>query len=90
MKINILINQGKNITHLLNVKNADEIDEIPITQIVKRVKVTITWYKYDNDSYYTDSIMFTDIVIKLHTKMLFNTIEFVISKPLSRNQVITF
>jgi len=87
-QINTLIDQGKNITHFLNVKNADGIDGVPITQIVKRVKITITWYKYDNDMYYTNSIMFSDTAIALHTKMLFNGIEFVISKPLNRTQVL--
>ena len=66
-QINDLIARGININHFLKVKNKNEIDGIPITQIVKRVKVTITWHKYGNDLYYTDSIMFNDNTIKCHT-----------------------
>lgn len=90
-QINILITRGKNITHFLQVKDAhQEIDGIPITQIINGINIMITWHKYNTNMYYTDSKMFTDIAIKLHTKMLFNSVsvKFSISKPLSHGIVL--
>jgi len=83
--ISRIVNNGGNVSHILSIHIEAEDDSVkdavsnyiydvihnkPIKKMYRNQIIEVAWETFDKKNYYTNSLLFNDIGINLHTNIL--------------------